>query len=164
MSENIAKIDQILQSCETAVRNIIVAAAQDGDYDTVGKGREVALRIRALRSDHGRPTVHEQLRWHALKRWVIIGVGKGFPWIEIPRIPRFELIDDNLLRYGWSKREKREYSHKAPKSAFDRVVMAMTKIGSGNKGPHTAEAIIEEANEDRTILFRIIRRTLSWAS
>jgi hypothetical protein len=147
MSENIAKIDEILQNCETAVREIIAAAAQDGDYDTVGKGREVALRVSALRSGHG-SSVHEQMRWHPSQiAGPLSGSGRGSRGSRSLEYPRFELVDDNLFRYGWSKREKREYSHKAPKSAFDRVVMAMTKIASANKGPHTAEAIIEEANE-----------------
>ena len=147
MSENRAKIDEILESCEAAVRNVIAAAAGDGDYDTVGRGREVALRIRALRSDHG-STVHEQLRWNAPQiAGSLSGSARGFRGSRSLEYPRFEVIDDHLFRYGWSKREKREYSHKAPKSAFDRVVMAMAKIGSGNKGPHTAEAIIEQVNE-----------------
>jgi hypothetical protein len=142
MSENSAKIDEILQGCETAVRDIIVAAAQDGDYDTVGRGREVALRVSALRSGHGGNERQQQAQIAV----PLSGPARGFRGSRSVGYPRFELINNNLLRYGWSKREKREYSHKAPKSAFDRVVIAMTKIGSANKRPQTAEAIIEQAN------------------
>ena len=147
MSENSAKIDELLENCETAVRNVIAAAAQDGDYETVGRGREVALRLSALRSNHG-GIAQEQQRWHtsqiARSLW---GAAKPPRGSRSPGYPRFELIDDNLFRYGWSKREKREYNHKVPKSMFERVVSAMTEIGAASKGPHTAEAIIEQANE-----------------
>jgi hypothetical protein len=145
MSENSAKIDEILQSCETAVRDIIAAAAQDGDYDTVGRGREVALRVSALRLGRG----GNERQQHRSSQTAVpsSGAATGFRGSRIPEYPRFELIDNSLYRYGWSKREKREYNHKAQKSAFDRVVTAMSKIGSANKGPQTAEVIIEQANE-----------------
>jgi hypothetical protein len=147
MSENNAKIDEILHSCEAAVRDVISAAARDGDYDTVGRGREVALRVRALRSGQG-GTVHQQQRWHPFQiAGPSSGPAKGARGSRSLEYPRFELIDNNLFRYGWSKREKREYSHKVPKSVFERIVIAMSKIRSFNKGPHTAEAIIEQANE-----------------
>ena len=147
MFQNSTKIEELLKNCEAGVRNIIAAAAQDGDYDTVGRGREVALKLRGLWSGGHDGTI-EQQSWHtaqlARSSW---GVAKGHRGSRSPGYPRFELIDDNLIRYGWSKREKREYNHKVPKPVFERVVTAMSKIRSFNKGPHTAEAIIEQANE-----------------
>lgn len=147
MSENSAKIDGLLQNCESAVRDVIAAAARDGDYDAVGRGREVALRLVALRSGPG-ATANDQHKWQMFH--------SARPSSSSPKIPRgsrsqgyprFELVDDNLFRYGWSKREKREYSHKVPKSVFAKVVAAMDKIRFTNKGPHSAEAIIERVND-----------------
>ena len=91
MSENRAKIDEMLESCEAAVRNVIAAAAGDGDYDTVGRGREVALRVRALRSDHG-STVHEQLWWNAPQiAGSLSGSARGYRGSRSLEYPRFEL-------------------------------------------------------------------------
>jgi hypothetical protein len=147
MNENSAKIDALLENCEAAVRDVIAAAAQHGDYDTVGRGREVALRLCALRSDQN-GIAQDQHRWHtSYFARAPSSSSKSPRGSRSPGYPRFELLDDNLFRYGWSKREKREYSHKVPRSVFDRVVAAMNKIRSTSKGPYSAEAIIERIND-----------------
>ncbi|WP_242101570.1 hypothetical protein [Lysobacter sp. M2-1] len=43
--------------------------------------------------------------------------------------PRFERHGDNLVKVGWSKREKAEYEHKAPLRAVVMVADAVRKKG-----------------------------------
>src|SRR5438132_14159181 len=94
MSENSAKIDELLRNCETAVQDVIAAAARDSDYETVGRGREVALRLSALRSNPS-GNVHEQQRWHTSQiARSLLGQAKPVRGSRSQGYPRFELIDN----------------------------------------------------------------------
>lgn len=42
--------------------------------------------------------------------------------------PRFEVCDGELVKIGWSRSEKSEYRHKAPKSAVDLLVATVLEL------------------------------------
>jgi hypothetical protein len=56
------------------------------------------------------------------------------------------------VRIGWSKKEKKEYIHKAPKTVFDLTISAMEQIAEASKGPIMAEEIIEHLTKISTEL------------
>jgi hypothetical protein len=47
--------------------------------------------------------------------------------------PKFFRHGEQLLRIAWSKKEKKEYQHKAPKFAITALAAAMTKAGKDGR-------------------------------
>jgi hypothetical protein len=47
--------------------------------------------------------------------------------------PRFIKRGDDLIKIGWSKKEKKTYQHKIPRKAVDAVVIALAKVGTDGK-------------------------------
>lgn len=138
------KINKTLEKCERSIRELISTAAQEGDYEGVERATDIAVNLRNLKQQKN-------------------GIGntntKASETISKPKsqssaksrkktdYPYFQVKQDTLIRFGWSKKEKREYSHKIPKSAFDGVIEAISKISKRGKEPYTAESIIELANQ-----------------
>ena len=61
-------------------------------------------------------------------------------------LPRFEVRNGSLYKIGWSKKQRSEYSHKVPRSAYDAIANSMTKLANEGAGPFTAEVVIEKLN------------------
>ncbi|MCP4667769.1 MAG: hypothetical protein GY849_15545 [Deltaproteobacteria bacterium] len=147
MNENSAKIEAALGECERAIRDIIATAAQAGDYETVDLGREVALEVSTLRSNSSGVILQNQMSpAPTVPKPPNKAKRKRSP--KSSKYPRFEVSGNNLIRYGWSKKEKDEYSHKVSKEVFDHILHAISQIGAINRGPHTAESIIDHANKE----------------
>jgi hypothetical protein len=51
-----------------------------------------------------------------------------------------------LIRIGWSKKQRREYTHKTPRSIFDTTIKAMAALAQSGAGPFTAEQLIDQIN------------------
>jgi hypothetical protein len=100
----------------------------------------------SFRSSVVNPNIHEEI------------TGENFSIRSLPvdkkkkgkksQYPKFEIEHNSLVRTGWSKKEKREYSHKVSKSIYDLTVAAMEKLSKASAGPFMAENIIEKVNEN----------------
>jgi hypothetical protein len=55
--------------------------------------------------------------------------------------PKFYRRGDGLIRVGWSKKYKEEYTHKSPKSVLTATVTAVAALGVGGKR-FTAEELL----------------------
>jgi hypothetical protein len=108
------KGEALLQRCEADLRGLVAVAAAAGDYDAVLKLTSWAKALVGLRT--ATPT--------AFKAATEPG-GKGRRKAANGRTyPMFGRRADQLIKVGWSKTDKREYEHKAPK----RVVMLLAEL------------------------------------
>lgn len=135
-SEN--QIITILDQAERNLREVIAEAATEGDYHSVDVARLAALEMDRLRkrvkgtppeeeSQVPQPSTRTTKKRRSLKS----------------AYPRFEVRNGTLMRIGWSKKKKREYTHKAPKTVFEQTIIAMVALSQIGNGLVTAEEIIE---------------------
>ena len=57
--------------------------------------------------------------------------------------PRFEIKEATLTKVGWSKKQKKEYSHHISREVFDLVVSAIASARRDTDGPLSTELIRE---------------------
>ena len=121
--------------CESGVQQLIAEAAQEGDYGAVAALSAVAQRIADLKGEVGKDG------------WGILGghssVSRRAPAGKQPRkarrkppkkagrsgYPKFVRRGDNLVKIGWSKREKAEYKHRVPWTTAQQIINAIAKVG-----------------------------------
>jgi hypothetical protein len=148
----ILKARHVLDEAETQIRDILVSAAGAGDYETVSKLAQLARELRSLA---------EQLRSSgaAVPRTLETEKNdpdsdKPIPSAAVPSpfygahnngtssqhlkikgqvYPRFYRSGDDLVKIGWSKKQRAEYRHKAPKSVVQRIAEIIAQKGSGSQ-------------------------------
>lgn len=140
----------ILTKAESELREAIAEAARAGDYRAVDLGRSVAVEVQEL---------CEKIAGHSDR--FAKSAGDGTKKLEGKRhrkilkrnkpegLPRFEVRNGSLLKIGWSRKQRCEYSHKVPKVAYDGIVAAMAGLAKVGNGPFTAEIMIERLNKTK---------------
>lgn len=112
------KAVKVLAKCEADLRTLVASAADSGDYDAVLRITAWAKQIAVMSGD--RPVSAPEKR--------SVAEGKA----TRPIYPRFVRRGDQLVKIGWSKREKSEYEHKAPRKAA--LVLAKAAAEAGKDG------------------------------
>lgn len=138
---------EILGRADEQIRRLIAAAATAGDLDGVDTAREIAGRIREILRilEGNQNTVIPPQRVPKNAASVIHRKRKS-------AYPKYYLRNDALCRLGWSKKQKEEYVHKAPKPVFDKTITTLTALSKTGSGPFAAERIIAEINRAATTL------------
>ncbi len=142
MKERIEEITGLLGRTEGQLRQMIADAAKAGDYRTVDLAKTAAVGIQNLQTGISNPGAKLQPKPASSvgkAKTTSRRGGKG-------RYPKFDVKKNTLNRIGWSKKERREYTHKTPRTAFDRTVKVMAALAQNGAGPFTAEQIIEQLN------------------
>ena len=126
---------KILEQSENDLRTLVSEAAANGDYASVVQLASWAQTVAGL-----------------VKAAAARGTGKAEPAEslveppletsarQLPRTvanrrdskkayPRFFRQGDQLVKVGWSKREKREYQHRAPQMVLTVLASTLTKLG-----------------------------------
>lgn len=128
-----------IRRAEQDIRGLIVEAATSGEYGVVSSLSGIARRLSDLAEE---------------------AVGKSSPVVDAPApptiaakprailrpasslarkasrgegYPRFQKSRDVLVKIGWSKKERSEYVHKAPKAGVDAVARLVTDLGKGGQ-------------------------------
>lgn len=115
------KAIKVLGKCEADLRALVGSAADSGDYDAVLRITSWAKQIAVMARETSVNAPE--------KRLVAEGTNKAEPR---PAYPRFERRGDQLIKIGWSKREKSEYEHKAPWKAA--LILAKAAAEAGKDG------------------------------
>jgi hypothetical protein len=127
-----------IRKAEQDIRGLIAEAATGGEYDLVAKLSGIARRLSALAEDAASkplPVVvaevppsaileppSARLATYARRR---TSRKEGYP--------RFEKARDVLVKIGWSKKERSEYVHKAPKAGVDAVARRVMDLSRGGR-------------------------------
>lgn len=152
MKEPIKKMEAVLSTAEHDLRKVIADSAGVGDYEAVDLARNMASRIREMLSLLSRrtpKTENESLSGGEGKVSARTGSGQsGSPRLrKVGPYPRFVIRKGVLWKYGWSKKEKKEYIHKAPREAFDQSVQAINKLVQNAVAPFTADQITQQITD-----------------
>lgn len=112
------KAMKTLAKCEADLRALVASAAGTGDYDEVMRIASLAKQISAMSAGHAnveqrKPTAPSQRPG-----------GK---------YPRFLRRGDQLVKVGWSKRDKTEYEHKALGETVAALAALAAEVGKDGR-------------------------------
>jgi hypothetical protein len=129
---------EILQHAENSLRTLVGEAAANGDYENVLPLASWAQAIRDLiktavgrLNPGGNREESEQVRVKDPKR--------SSTQLPVRRVnprkayPRFFRQGDQLVKVAWSKREKKEYQHKAGFTVLMALSSALAKMGADGR-------------------------------
>jgi hypothetical protein len=118
---SITKAVKILSKCEADLRALVASAADSGDYDAVLRITSWAKQISLMAVRVPNEMPEKRPTAERIKK---IAAHHAYP--------RFAKRGDQLVKFGWSKREKSEYEHKAPRQAA--LVLARAAAEAGKDG------------------------------
>lgn len=128
----------ILRDCEHALRSLLSAAAAEGDYAEVQKLAELAQTVAALAAEQGRV--------ESAPDGAPVGTAKPAKTVK-EAFPQFFRRGDELVKVGWSKKEKRKYHHRAPRRVVSAVATAVRSLGNRGRS-FTGNALLPLADPD----------------
>jgi len=142
-----SKITTILSEAESQLRRVIAEAAAQGDYSGVDMSRHVAVEVREIR-ERMNASVPVASPATKVEQTPIDNHGedkrrknKGEEY------PKFVVENGTLTKIGWSKKERKEYTHKVSRDVFEQTLKVLSSLSNGKAGPFTAEQIIERLNK-----------------
>lgn len=129
-AEYIKRGEKILRDAEAGLRELVAASAGSAEYQEIQQLLEWA---RGLNDLAGRPSSNLTGSEATLpKRTAHKAVRSPSPTSDAA-YPRFSRTENDLIRVAWSRRERREYTHKAPRRALDAVAHALQRVGANGK-------------------------------
>lgn len=147
MDKNSSGIVAVLARAEKDLLQLLSEAATRGDYRGIDAARAAAQGVRTIASSiekgTSRNSTDSKQRGRRGSRRSRSAANRRSG--DAPDYPRFSIKNDRLYKIGWSKKRRREYVHKLPKSVFDRVTQAMVSLQASGSGPHAGQEIIERA-------------------
>lgn len=146
MDDRIEQIKNVLIKAERELQEVIAESARDGDYRSVDIARIGAANLRELSTHISEPNLNRKNNKSVQKTGAKVKTKKRKKTSAKKQYPKFELRKDSLVKIGWSKKQRREYTHKVPATVFDHVVKTMIDMAKGGVGPFLAEDIIEKLN------------------
>jgi len=155
MSHGLDRISQILADAEKELRQVIADAAQQGEYRTVDAARLVAVSISETKTRFSDRALHPRTKDSNPAKQLKKSASRSKPTSSKTKrtaYPKFEIRSGSLVKIGWSKKQKKEYSHKVPHSVFQSTVDAMANLSATGTGPFLAEQLLARINETESDL------------
>lgn len=146
-----------IRQCETELRSLLAAAADAGEYEVVLKLTSWAQQLAALAASSvdGSSSARKPASVTPSSSAKRAAKGKDYP--------HFGRRGESLLKVGWSKREKKEYEHKAPKRAVDLLVSALVRIGTNGRIFQANDILpLADPDEGNEIPAYQVYLTLAW--
>jgi hypothetical protein len=124
-----ARAGAILRETEASLRQLTAEAASAGDYAVIIKVAAWAKAVSELVKSSAPEPKSKPVR--NSNNSVPAGKPPQPPRRSAERkdYPRFFRQGDQLIRVAWSKREKKEYQHKAPHSSLKSLAAALAEAG-----------------------------------
>ncbi len=138
--DTMARAFETLRQAETSLRDLASTAVATSDYASVVQIASWARTLSELiKAPVGRETgtspspALQMRRGIRAAKPVTVANRRATRTARQHDYPRFFRKDDQLVRIAWSKREKKEYQHKAPRSVLQSLGAAMAKLGSDGR-------------------------------
>ena len=116
---------KLFEDCEQGLQKLITEAVREGDYPGVQRATEFAKAVSTMASEvraaAAPPTTPATGYAAGAER-------KGRP--AASNYPKFFRRGEELVKIGWSKKERAEYNHRAPRQAVDATIAALQKVGA----------------------------------
>jgi hypothetical protein len=141
------EITNILSEAENQLRRAISDAAARGDYSGVDTARQIAVEIREIKERLG---IGSPIPSSMSKKEQATAKNRGESKSRRTareNYPQFVVEGDTLTKIGWSKKQRKEYTHKVTRPIFEQTLQAMVALATGKAGPFMAEQIIEKLNK-----------------
>ena len=133
------KAVQALAACEKGLRDLLAEAAQVGDYDVVVLLTECAREVGQITSQF-HPAAQSTTAQDRTVSDAATSTSASRPtgMSRAPKsarrsYPKFIRRENELIKIGWSKGEKREYEHRAPSRILEPLIGALAKAGTRGK-------------------------------
>lgn len=125
---------EVLRTCERELRALVAESASKGDYSSVLQLTTLAQAIAELSIQAQSGSTESALSVEAPVRLNTVDAkpSAGSPKRASSDVlyPKFFKKGDELVKVGWSKRERREYHHRAPMPVVAAVGRALKKVGA----------------------------------
>src|SRR5262245_49611331 len=123
---------EFIRGAENSLRELVAAAAQSGDYESVAEindwAREIA-QVPVGRQHKASGSSKAPIPGSAARLQRPTRRRKKRSKASPAGYPKFYRHGDELVKIGWSKREGDEYAHKAPRQVLESLVAVVAKIG-----------------------------------
>jgi hypothetical protein len=128
---------EVLRDAERKLRDLVAEAALSSDYGTIMRIAGLARSLSELSGSRSGEGIHRADRTRDSSDLAhgpdsAAGARKRSRE-EGDKYPRFYRRGEMLVRVSWSKREKREYSHRAPLSALKAITAAVAEKGANGR-------------------------------
>lgn len=138
---------RLLDECERELRKLVAEAASEGDYPSVLRITDWAKAVAALAAEgHSAKPLSTATLADATTAGRAKGGTNASSELEIAppsgvrklrrtsdAYPKFFRRGNELVKVGWSKKDRKEYNHRAPRQAVDAVGFAVRQIGAKGK-------------------------------
>ena len=132
---------RLLDECEQNLRRLVAEAAGSGDYSDVLRITDWAKGVAALAAEArtggagaGAEAVAAQQSLQGPRHSPLPRAAGTNGRVHVrDTYPKFFRRGDELIKVGWSKKERKEYSHRAPRRAVDAVAAAVKQAGARGK-------------------------------
>ncbi len=128
---------EAISAAERKLREFVAIAAGNGDYNAAAQIMEWAKELAQLAAEP-RPTVTSLSDAVVRTPRTVGGESRRKP--PKGEFPRFFRRGDNLVKIGWSKTERKEYEHKAPRRIVDALAESIARRSNNGK-VFTAEGL-----------------------
>ncbi|MDC0273973.1 hypothetical protein OAK91_04495 [Planctomycetaceae bacterium] len=119
------KARKSIQDCEQQLRSIMAEASEAGMYDDVDVIMDWARKLNELAREDSSNEGEDQHSGDLPKSGERRKDKKRSNGRRKKNYPRFLRSRDELLKVGWSKKDKREYLHRAPWSAVELLCLSI---------------------------------------
>ena len=134
------QVQNALQNCELQLRECLADAASAGDYEAVKQITRIVTSVASLATSSSKPDPPSRVsRSSHSKR----------KSRKASKYPVFSKRGDDLIKTGWSKKEKSTYDHKANKSVVSLLVGKIFEV-AGTTGVFTTDKLfpLSESGEE----------------
>lgn len=134
------QVQNALENCELQLRECLANAASAGDYEAVKQITRIVTSVASLTTSSSKPDPPSRgSRSSHSKR----------KRRKASKYPVFSKRGDDLIKTGWSKKEKSTYDHKANKSVVSLLVGKIFEV-AGTSGVFTTDKLfpLSEAGEE----------------
>ena len=119
---------RLLENCEQGLQKLVAEAIGEGDYPGVQRATEFAKAISDLAADARAAASPPQPAAAGSA-----GIASRKPRTPTEEYPKFFRRGEELVKIGWSRKEKAEYNHRAPRVALHATAMAVQRAGAKGK-------------------------------
>ena len=126
------KLSRLLDRTEAELQALIANAAQEKDYALAAEIAEFTKMLEEQWPTTANATSTPQNPPHSkanIAKRTITRRAKFRTRGQNADYPMFEVHGQNLIKTGWSKKAKREYSQKAPRSVLDSLTNSLKRFG-----------------------------------
>lgn len=136
---------RLLESCEKGLRALLAKAAAKGEYADIIQLTSWARVVHGLAEDAKSERGVAESSSHGTRNGRVDALPQSGGPRKVRRgpqrarstkldgYPRFFRSVDDLVKIGWSKRERTEYQHKAPHSVLALLIRKLAVAGAGGR-------------------------------